>query len=140
MIGTLRAAKQNDLSALAKFLVRAYNLEPLDYHFDPRLLEWKYLYPRDGWQGGHSYLLERDGNIIAHAGICPVSFRLGTGRTVSGLTIMDWAADSTIPGLGVMLYRKLMGMAPTSFVIGGAPVTRDLGLLPLPAQEAAGRR
>ena len=126
MIGKLRATTENDLPALAKFLVRAYNFEPSDFHFDPRLLEWKYLYPRAGWQGGRSYFLERKGNIVAHAGICPVSFRLPTGRTVSSLTIMDWAADSTIPGIGVMLYRKLMGMAPSSFVIGGAPVTRGI--------------
>jgi hypothetical protein len=140
MLGKLRVTTENDLPGLGKFLVRAYNFDPPDFRLDPRQLEWKYLYPRDGWQGGRSYLLERDGNIIAHAGICPVSFRLGTGRTVSGLTIMDWAADSTIAGLGFMLYRKLMGMAPTSFVIWGAPITREIGLLPLPAQEAAGRR
>ena len=126
MIGTLRATTEDDLPALAKFLVRAYKFEPSDFHFDLRLLEWKYLYPRAGWQGSRSYLLERDGNIVAHAGICPVSFRLPAGRTVSSLTIMDWAADSTVPGVGVMLYRKLMGMAPTSFVIGGAPVTREI--------------
>src|ERR1700716_3679102 len=92
MIGTLRAATENDLPALAKFLIRAYNFEPSDFHFEPRLLEWKYLYPRAGWQGGRSYLLERDGNIVAHAGICPVSFCLPPGQVVNRLTIMDWAA------------------------------------------------
>jgi hypothetical protein len=126
MIGTLRATEQNDLPALAKFLVRVYKFEPSDFHADLRLLEWKYLCPRPGWQGGRSYLLEKDGNIVAHAGVCPVSFRLPTGQTVSSLTMMDWAADSVIPGVGVMLLRKLMGMAPTSFIIGGAPVTRQI--------------
>ena len=126
MIGTLRAAKQNDLPALAQFLVRVYKFEPSDFHFDPRLLEWKYLYPRDGWQGGRSYLLERGGNIVAHAGICPVSFRLPTGKVVNSLTIMDWAADSTVPLAGITLFRKLMAMAPTTFIIGGAPVTRQI--------------
>ena len=126
MSGILRATGQNDLRALARFLVRVYKFEPSDFHFDPRLLEWKYLYPRSAWQGSRSYLIERDGNIVAHGGICPVSFRLPTGEIVSGLTILDWAADSTIPGLGVTLYRKLMQMAPVSFVLGGAPVTREI--------------
>jgi len=126
MIGTLRTAKQNDLPALAKFLVRAYKFEPSDFHFDPRLLEWKYLYPRTGWQGGRSYLLERDGNIVAHAGVGPLVFHLPTGQVVNSLTIMDWAADSTVPLAGITLFRKLMEMAPTTFIIGGAPVTRKI--------------
>lgn len=126
MIGKLRATEHVDLPALAKFLARIYRFEPSDVHADPRLLEWKYLYPRASWQGGRSYLLEREGNIVAHAGICPVSFRLPTGQTVSSLTILDWAADPKIPGAGIMIYRKLMGMADTSFVIGGAPVTRQI--------------
>ena len=82
MIGTLRAAKQNDLPALAQFLVRVYKFEPSDFHFDPRLLEWKYLYPRAARQGSRSYLFERSGEIVAQGGICPVSFRLPTGRIV----------------------------------------------------------
>jgi hypothetical protein len=126
MIRTMRATEQNDLPGLAKFLVRAYKSEPSDFHFDPRLLEWKYLYPRAGWQGGRSYLLEKDGNIVAHAGVGPASFRLPTGQVVDSLTIMDWAADSTVPLAGITLFRKLMGMAPTTFIIGGAPVTRQI--------------
>jgi hypothetical protein len=126
MSATLRATEQHDLPALATFLVRVYKFEPSDFHTDQQLLQWKYLYPRPGWQGGRSYLIERDGDIVAHAGVSPMSFRLPTGQVVSSLTIMDWAADSTMPGVGVMLLRKLMGMAPTSFIIGGAPITRQL--------------
>jgi hypothetical protein len=126
MIATTRATIHEDLPALSKFLVRAYKFEPSDFHFDPRLLKWKYLYPRAGWQGSRSYLFERSGEIVAHGGICPVSFRLPTGRIVSGHVIVDWAADSRMPGLGVMMYRKLMATASTSFAIGGEPDTRKI--------------
>jgi hypothetical protein len=125
MLPTFRTTKRSDLHALSAFLVRAYKFEPSDFHFDPQLLEWKYLYPRSDWQFDRSYLLERDGNIVAHAGVCPVTFRLPTGQTVRSLTILDWAAEAKT-GLGVVLFRKLMQMAPTSFVIGGAPVTREV--------------
>ncbi len=124
MIATIRATEPKDLPALAKFLVRVYQFDPSDHHADTRLLEWKYLCPRPGWDGSRSYVLERAGEIVAHGGVCPQIFRLPTGATVSSLTIMDWAADPSSPGAGVMLYRKLMEMAPTSFVIGGAPATR----------------
>jgi hypothetical protein len=64
MTGTLRAAKQDDLPALSKFLVRAYKFEPADFHFDPQLLEWKYLYPRTGWQGGRSSCWKEEGRSL----------------------------------------------------------------------------
>ena len=53
-----------------------------------------------------------------------MTFHLPDRTTVNSVTMMDWAADPSAPGVGVMLYRKLMAMAPTSFVIGGAPATR----------------
>jgi hypothetical protein len=126
MIGTLRATERKDLQELGEFLVRVYQFEPSDFHFTPQLLEWKYLYPRMGWKGGRSYVLEREGKIVAHAGVSPVSFRLPTGQAVSSVTIMDWAADPAIPFVGIKLFRKLMAMAPTAFIIGGAAITRQI--------------
>ncbi len=128
MIAAIRPTEPKDIPALAKFLVRVYRFEPSDFHADPRLLEWKYLYPRASWQGGRSYLLERDGHIVAHAGVVPVSLRLPTGQTVCSLEIVDWAADPSSPGVGVALYLRLMKMAPTTFVIGGTPATRQIAL------------
>jgi hypothetical protein len=126
MSGTLRPTEQNDLPALSKFLVRAYEFDAADFHFDLRVLEWKYLFPRAIIPGCRSFILERDGSIVAHAGLCPVSFRLPAGEIVISQEIVDWAADPATPGLGVMIYRKLMQMAPASFVVGGAPVTRKI--------------
>ena len=126
MIGTLRAVERKDLRELGEFLVRVYKFEPSDFHFTPQLLEWKYLYPKTGWKGGRSYVLEREGKIVAHAGVGPVSFHLPSGQTVSSVTIMDWAADPAIPFVGIKLFRKLMAMAPTSFIIGGAAITRQI--------------
>lgn len=125
MIGTLKTTEPSDLPALATFLVRVYKFESSDFHFDPRMLEWKYFHPRSGWQGSRSYLMVRDEKIVAHAGVCPISFRLPTGQIVTSLTVMDWAADSSIPGIGVMLFRKIMKMARTSFEIC-SPVGREV--------------
>ncbi len=122
----IRATEHKDLPALAKFLVRAYQFDPSDYHADLRLLEWKYLHASPKWHGSRSYLLEREGQIMAHCGVCPVTFQLPDATTVDSLTMMDWAADSSAPGVGVSLFRKLMEMAPASFIIGGAPATRQI--------------
>lgn len=129
MTGSIRATQPADLPALAEFLIRIYKFEPSDHHADPQFLEWKYLHPRDGWEGSRSYILEKDGQVVAHCGVCPVTLHLGNENpgnkiTVNSVTLTDWAADPALPGVGIMLYRKLMATAPVSFVIGGAPATR----------------
>jgi hypothetical protein len=126
MIPAIRPTESKDLPSLAKFLIRIYNFDAADHHASTQLLEWKYLRPRPGWPGSRSYLLEKDGQILAHCGICPVTFHLPDKTTVNSITMMDWAADPTSPGVGVKLFRKLMEMAPTSFIIGGAPATRHI--------------
>ena len=137
MTAVIRATETNDLPALAKFLVRIYNFDPADHHADPQLLDWKYLCPKPGGEASRSYLIESDGQIQAHCGICPVTFHLPDSTTVNSLTMMDWAADRSIPGVGVRLFRKLMEMAPTSFVVGGAPATRHI--LPRIGFRSAGK-
>ena len=121
-----RATEQNDLPELVKFLRRIYRFDASDFHVDPRMLEWKYLDPRPGWQGGRSYLLESKGQIVAHCGVCPLVLRLPDGKTLDSMILLDWAADPSAPGVGTGLYLKLMRMAPTCLAIGGAPDTRAM--------------
>jgi len=123
---TIRATERKDLPALAKFLVRVYKFDPSDYHADPQLLQWKYLNGMPGREGNRSYLLEKDGKVVAHCGACPVTLHLPDGTLINSVTMTDWAAESSVPGAGISLFRKLMEMAPTSFVIGGASATRQI--------------
>jgi hypothetical protein len=126
MTHCIRPAEHKDLPALAEFLARVYNADLSDLHFDPRLLEWKYLYPKSGWEGSRSYLLENNGTIAAHCGVDPFTFQLPDGKTVTSMTMTDWARDPSSPGAGSTLFRKLMEMAPTSFIKGGSPATRRI--------------
>ncbi len=128
MIATPRALERRDISTLAEFLVRVYKFAPDDHHADPRLLEWKYLSPRSGWPGSRSYVLEKNGQIVAHCGVCPVTFQLSNGAVIEATTMMDWAADPAVPGIGVSLFRKLMAMSPVSFLVGGSTATRQIAL------------
>ncbi|MFY9907695.1 MAG: hypothetical protein WBX02_02210 [Terriglobales bacterium] len=124
MTAAIRATEPKDLAALAQFLIRIYSFDPSDHHADIDLLEWKYLRSQPEGEGNRSYLLEKNGQVIAHCGICPVTFHLPNATTVNSVTMMDWAADPSVPGAGIRLFRHLMAMTPASFVIGGAPSTR----------------
>jgi len=118
MTAAVRASDSRDLPALAKFLTRVYKLAPSHPLTDPRFLEWKYVWPRPGWNGSRSYILEKDGEIVSHCGVCPATLRLPGGEIVPSLTMVDWAADPATPGAGFLPFRKLMGMADTSFAVG----------------------
>ncbi len=122
----VRATDIEDLSEIAKFLIRIYKLGATHPLADPKLLEWKYLYPRPGWKGSRSYVLEKNGKIVAHCGVCPVTFHLPDGKAVESLTMTDWAAEPSAAGAGIKLFRNLMAMAPASFVIGGTLMTRQI--------------
>lgn len=127
MIAVVRAAELTDLPEIGKFLTRIYKFESTHPLADPKLLEWKYLSPRPGWKGSRSYILEKNGRIVAHCGVCPATFHLPDGSFVESLTMTDWAADPSAPGAGIMPFRKLMGMASAPFVVG-AIATRQIVL------------
>src|SRR5260370_6842346 len=103
MSATLRAAAPNDLRALAKFLVHVYKFEPSDFHADPQLLEWKYLCPRSSWSSSRSYLLERHGELVAHAGLCPVAFRLPAWHIVNSLPTINCPTNPRSPTAALRL-------------------------------------
>lgn len=122
----VRVTQPDDLPAVANFLTRVYQSAPSEHRFGTAQLEWKYLLPRSEWQASRSFVLEKLGKIVAHCGIHPLAFQLSTGARIPSITLLDWAGDASSPGVGLLLYRKLMQMAPTSFVIGGSPATRQI--------------
>ncbi len=126
MIAEPRVLESKDIPALAEFLARVYRFDSSHRRVDHNLLVWKYLEPRPGWPGARSYVIEKEGRIIAHCGVCPVTFQLQAGTLINGVTMMDWAADAPSPGTGILLFRRLMEMAPVSFVIGGSQITRRI--------------
>ena len=121
----MRTLQIADLPALAEFLQRIYRFAQPGQPPDTQFLEWKYLRPSTH-ETNRSYVLERDGRIVAHCGVCPVILRLPGGSRVKTVTMMDWAADPSIPGIGVRLFRAVMEMAPASFIVGGATATRQI--------------
>jgi len=59
-----------------------------------------------------SHLLENSGLIIAHYGTCPVTFPLPNATAIRSVSLMDWAADPSIPGAGIRLFRHWMEVLP----------------------------
>jgi len=90
-------------------------------------MAWKYWDQRGDWSGPRSYVLEKDGAIVAHAGIWPMT--LGSENPIRGVQMIDWAAAKESPGSGLSLVQKLAAMFDFIYSIGGSEATRKV--LPL---------
>lgn len=119
-------AELADLPALSDFFIKIFGLSANHPLASPEFLRWKYFAPRPGWQGSRSYVRRKEGQIIAHCCVSPTTFLVPNATTVSSITLLDWAANSSSPGVGVMLFRKLMEKAPTCFVTGAGLVARQM--------------
>jgi hypothetical protein len=69
--------------------------------------------------------MERDGRIIAHVGLWPVTVRNGTKRE-RGVHAMDWAADPHARGAGWALIKNLTRTFDFVYGIGGEDITRAI--------------
>jgi hypothetical protein len=93
----------------------------------PADLQWKYWQQRVDWPGPRSYVMVRDGQLLAHAAVVPGTYHWQS-RRVRTRHVIDWAARSNAPGAGVSLLKFLGQDADALLAIGGSAQT--LGLLP----------
>jgi hypothetical protein len=125
MTGIFRASTLEDLEQLSRLLAEAFDTQPETGSLGREMMAWKYWDHRSDWTEPRSYVIEKSGRIIAHAGIWPVVFR--RGRTeIRGVQMIDWAAAADSPGAGLALLQKLAGLFDFIYSIGGSDVTRRI--------------
>lgn len=83
-----------------------------------RDLEWKYWQPREDWPQARSFVLAKDAEIFAHAGVIP-STCVWNGHRASMLHLIDWAAAPGRVGAGVTLLKHISWLADALIGVGG---------------------
>src|SRR5260370_9861415 len=117
MKSLFRASTPGDSARLTALFTEAFDSPPDSSLFDPRLMAWKYWDPREDWTEPRSFVLEKDGRIIAHAGLWPAMF--GDGESaLRGVQMIDWAAAQDSPGAGFALVQKFARMCAFMYSIG----------------------
>jgi hypothetical protein len=111
--------------ALIDFLTAAFHLPKTAPFVEPGLLNWKYDAPRPDWPGSRSYAWMEDGQIAAHACLCPVTYRVGD-QEIKASYLIDWAAGRKSPGAGALLQRKLASFFQVLLAIGGSRDTQQI--------------
>jgi len=120
-----RATTQDDEPGLIAFLSSAFGTARDAPFLRAPFMQWKYWMPREDYTEPRSYVLERDGKIVAHAGLWPVTLRT-PAETSRGVHMMDWASDPAAPGSGVAIVQRLLTMFDFIYAIGGTEMTRKV--------------
>ena len=121
MKSSFRPTSPADETAVLEFLRRAFSGGGEAPLLDSSAMAWKYWDRRDDWDEPRAWVLERDGAIVAHAGIWPLTF--GSGE-VRGVQMIDWASAREAPGAGLALVQRLSAMFDFIYSIGGSDMTR----------------
>jgi len=114
-----RPSTPEDQAGIAQFLDRVFQIPLTQPVIQPANMHWKYWKPEVAWNGSRSYVLERDGAILAHGAVWPLELLRG-GDTISCFGLIDWAADPASAGAGMALTSRMFQLADVVCVVGGS--------------------
>jgi len=121
----VRAATPEDQHAIAELLARVFALPASSPFLEPALMRWKYVEARDDWREPRSYVIAREGRVVAHAGLWPITVARA-GQVLRGVHMIDWAAEREQPGAGIAVLQRLTRMFDFVWAIGGSESTRQV--------------
>jgi hypothetical protein len=113
---------ESDIIGIRALMRTAFQVQSDAPFLNVDLLRWKYIEPRPDWEGSRGFVFRQGDKILAHCGLAPVRFMM-PGNEISAVCFMDWAASSSIPGIGGLLLRRLMKMGDIAVVAGGTADT-----------------
>jgi hypothetical protein len=88
-------------------------------------LHWKYWAPWRHASLARSHVLVRDGHIVAHAGVLPLTCRV-RGRVFTLLHPFDWMSEPSAIGSGAALLQRLARLADGLVIVGGSAMTQRM--------------
>jgi len=132
---TFRTTTEADYEQLKILLERAFGVGKQSPLLDRNHMQWKYWSPRPNWSGSRSYVLEKDGGLLAHGCLWPFTLVSRDSR-LSGAHLIDWAGEAKASGSGASIARKLTRVVDCMVSVGGAEATRRL--LPMLGFRPAG--
>src|ERR1700737_4405855 len=110
------AVQESELPQVQRFLLSVFNLPPDHRPFSLNALRWKALDPHPEFPEARSFVVRHQGRIVAHGILSPLRFR-GLDGEVSAHCLMDWAAEPSIPGVGVVIFQHLAKFADVQIAI-----------------------
>lgn len=125
MSNIFRETTPADYESIAGLCTRAFQIEPGNPFYDRDYQHWKYWQPHPDWKGSRSFVIDHDGTMVAHGCTWPMVFK-SVSREWQGQYLIDWAADTSVAGAGILLMRRSAGLVDGVCAIGGSDMTRAI--------------
>jgi len=116
-----------DAAAVSQLMQQVFGMPPDHPNLGAAQMQWKYWSQHPNWAGSRGYVMEREGEIISHGAVVPLSLAWGD-RRLKIVHLIDWAAQPDSAGAGVAFVKRLGQLADGIFSAGGSDTT--LKLLP----------
>ncbi len=118
MSSQFRATTPLDAGAISTFMQHVFGMSPEHPGLNPCQMDWKYWRPHPEWIGARGYVMERDGQIVAHGSVVPLTC-LWDGQRFKLIDLIDWAAHPAHPGAGITLLKRVAKLVDGVFIAGG---------------------
>jgi hypothetical protein len=125
MASTFRPSTPADAPQIAALCRRILDVPPHSPMFSAEHMDWKYWQPWASWPGSRSYVLAREGRIVAHVAVLPLGVERGPLRATL-LHPFDWASEPEAIGSGATLLQRLAALADGLLIVGGSTLTRRM--------------
>ena len=123
---SFRASNREDAACIAELCGRVLAVPASSPVFSLEHMQWKYWDPWPSWPAGsRSYLLFRNGVPIAHAGIVPLRFNCAD-KDYRLVQLIDWAAEPTHVGTGVILLKLIAELADGALSVRGSSMAQRI--------------
>jgi len=125
MATVFRPTIPDDEPQLTALMAAAFNVPPTDEMLAPALMRWKFWTPRGDFAEPRSYVMDRNGKVVAHAGIWPMTVHTPAG-SFRGCHMVDWAADTKVPGVGAAFLQKFSALFDFVYAIAYSEMARKV--------------
>ena len=88
-------------------------------------MDWKYWRKHPAWEGSRGFVMEREGEIVAHGSVMPLRCAWGD-RRLKMVEWIDWAAQPKATGAGIALLKEVGQSAGGVFIAGGSEMARKI--------------
>ncbi len=118
MSSRFRPTRPEDAGEISKFMQQVFGMPADSPGLNVLQMDWKYWREHPEWEGSRGYVMERDGHIIAHGSVVPLTCIWGD-RRLKMVDLIDWAGSPAHPGAGITLLKRVSQLVEGVFIAGG---------------------
>jgi hypothetical protein len=120
-----RPTSPDDAAAIAQLMQQVFGMDSDHPGLDAKQMAWKYWRKHPEWEGSRGFVVERDGNILAHGSVIPLRCAWG-GLRLKLVELVDWVAQPNSTGAGIALLKRVAQAAEGMFIAGGTEMTQKI--------------